>query len=228
MNGKISPSIMCADFRSLESQIRALESLGIEYLHFDVMDGHFVPNFTMGPDILNTIRKLTKIPLDIHLMVEKPEDYINLFKPCREDIVTVHQECTYHLQRVVQSIKQTGAKAGVALNPSTTLSTIQYVLEDIDVVLIMTVNPGFAGQKLVPATLNKIKEMNDIIIKYQLPIEIEVDGNVSFENAVKMRTRGADIFVGGTSSVFNRNMGIEAAVARLREAINLDKTQLKL
>lgn len=226
MKGKISPSIMCADFGNLERDIRVMEKLGVEYLHMDIMDGHFVPNFTMGPDMLNAIRRLTDIPLDIHLMIEKPENYIDIFKPRPGDIVCVHQESTVHLQRVLSKIRDTGAKTGVAVNPATPLVMIKHVLSDVDMVLIMTVNPGYAGQKLVPATLEKIKELNDLRIKHNLPIEIEVDGNVSFENARLMRLAGADIFVAGTSSMFDRNMGMEAAGERLREAISTSVSQI--
>lgn len=220
MKAKISPSIMCANFKSLEKDIKLLENIGVDYLHLDIMDGHFVPNFTMGPEILKAIREITDIPFDIHLMVEKPENYIDIFELRPKDIVCIHQESTIHLQRVLQKIREKGAKPGVAVNPSTPLIMIKHVLCDVDVVLVMTVNPGFAGQKLVPATLGKIEEMNELRREHSMPIEIEVDGNVSFENAVKMRKAGADIFVTGMSSYFNKEIGLEAAAERFSHLVN--------
>jgi ribulose-phosphate 3-epimerase len=220
MKAKISPSLMCIDFKHMEREIRLLEKVGVDYMHMDIMDGHFVPNFTMGPDILKAVREMTDIPIDIHLMIEKPENYIDIFDPQPKDIVCVHQESTVHLQRVLQRIRDMGARPGVAINPATPLCMISHVLRDVEMVLIMTVNPGYAGQKLVPATLDKIREMREIIDTHHLNIEIEVDGNVSFENARKMRQAGADIFVAGSSSLFNRQLGIEAAGIKLKEAIS--------
>jgi ribulose-phosphate 3-epimerase len=222
MQVKISPSIMCANFKNLEKDIRTLEKLGVDYLHLDIMDGHFVPNFTMGPDMLKAIREMTDIPFDIHLMVEKPENYLSLFSLRENDIVSVHAESTYHLQRVLQSIKDKGARPAVALNPATPLENIKYVLDLVEVVLIMTVNPGFAGQKLVTAALDKVRVMDELRRKLNLDIEIEVDGNVSFENAPKMRAAGADIFVTGTSSFFNKELGIEEAASRFRSLVYND------
>lgn len=219
MKKKLSPSIMCANFGNLERDIRLLEKVGAEYLHFDIMDGHFVPNFTMGPDLMASVREMTDIPFDIHLMIERPEDYIHIFDPRPGDLVCVHQEATVHLQRALQRIKDTGAKAAVAINPATPICMIKHVLPDVEMVLIMTVNPGYAGQKLVPATLEKITELRELIREKGLSIEIEVDGNVSFENAAKMSQAGADIFVAGSSSIFDRKLGIEEAAVRLREAI---------
>lgn len=216
---KLSPSIMCVDYTHFVEEIKMLEKVGADYIHFDVMDGHFVPNFTLGPDLMKSIRKVTTLPMDIHLMVEKPENYIDLFEPHEGDLVCVHQESTVHLQRVIKQIKDTGAKAGVAINPATPLAMIEQVLCDVDVVLIMTVNPGYAGQKLVPSTLDKIKELKAIILENNYDIEIEVDGNVSFENAIKMKANGADIFVAGTSSIFNKELGMEEAARRFNEII---------
>ena len=217
---KISPSIMCVDYKKFTEEIRILEEIGVDYIHFDVMDGHFVPNFTLGPDMMKAIRSVTDIPIDLHLMVEKPENYIDLFKPQNGDIVCVHQESTVHLQKVLNSIKDTGAKAGVAINPATPILMIKHVLCYVDIVCIMTVNPGFAGQKLVPETLEKIKDLKEIIIEKGLNTEIEVDGNVSFENAKKMKVMGADIFVAGTSSIFNKEIGMKEAGKRLKTIIN--------
>jgi ribulose-phosphate 3-epimerase len=219
MEVKISPSIMCANFKNLEKDIKTLEKLNVDYLHLDIMDGHFVPNFTMGLDMLKSIREMTDIPFDIHFMVEKPENYLDVFNSKSNDIVSVHVESTYHLQRVLQKIKDMGARPAVALNPATSLESIKYVLDIVEVVLIMTVNPGFAGQKLVAATLDKIREMNELRRTLNLDIEIEVDGNVSFENAPKMRAAGADIFVTGTSSFFNKDLGIEEAAKKFRKLV---------
>lgn len=220
MQGKISPSIMCTDFRHLEENIKILEKAGVEYLHFDIMDGSFVPNFTLGPDLMKSVREITDIPFDIHLMVQHPENHIALFGLKPGDLVSVHQESTVHLQRTLQKIKDYGAKAAVALNPATPIYSIEDVLDDIDVVLIMTVNPGFAGQKLVPATLRKISHMKKYLAENGYEhIEIEVDGNVSCENARKMREAGADIFVAGTSSLFIKGMDILDSAVKLRKCI---------
>lgn len=220
MPGKISPSIMCADFRHLEENIKILEKAGVEYLHFDIMDGSFVPNFTLGPDLMKSVREITTIPFDIHLMVQHPENHLHLFDIRPGDLVSVHQESTIHLQRTLQKIKNYGAKAAAALNPATPIYSVEDVLDDIDVVLIMTVNPGFAGQKLVPATLKKIANMKKYLEENGYgQIEIEVDGNVSYENAKKMREVGADIFVAGTSSLFVKGKDILDSVIELRKCI---------
>jgi len=220
MSGKISPSIMCADFRHLEDDIRILEQVGVEYLHFDIMDGSFVPNFTLGPDLMKSIREITSIPFDIHLMIQHPENHITLFDIRPGDLVSVHQESTVHLQRVLQKIKDMGGKAAVALNPATPIYNAEEVLDDIAAVLIMTVNPGFAGQKLVPAALKKIAHMKRYLHEYGYDhIEIEVDGNVSYENAIKMREAGADIFVAGTSSLFIKGKDILESALQLRNCI---------
>jgi len=220
MGGKISPSIMCANFRNLEEDIRQLEKAGVEYLHFDIMDGSFVPNFTLGPDLMKAVREITRIPFDIHLMVQRPENHVALFDIRPGDLVSVHQEATVHLQRTLQKIKDAGGKAAAALNPATPIYSIEDVLEDLDAVLIMTVNPGFAGQKLVPATLDKITRMKRFLEeKGYGGVEIEVDGNVSYENAVKMRKAGADIFVAGTSSLFRKGVDIAASAEELRRCI---------
>jgi len=220
MSGKISPSIMCADLRHLEDNIKVLEKAGVEYLHFDIMDGNFVPNFTLGPDLMNAVREITSIPFDIHLMVQHPENHLLLFDVKPGDIVTVHQESTIHLQRTLQKIKDRGANPGVALNPATPIYSIEHVLDDIGIVLIMTVNPGFAGQKLVPATIKKIAGLKKYLMDNGYDtIEIEVDGNVSYENAKRMREAGADIFVAGTSSIFIKDADILQSASQLRKYI---------
>lgn len=220
MPGKISPSIMCADFRNLESTIKKLEAAKVEYLHFDIMDGNFVPNFTLGPSILKCIREITNIPFDLHLMIKNPENHLNLFEVRLEDIVSVHVESTIHLQKLLQKIRQLGAKVAVALNPSTPICMIEDILGDIDIVLVMTVNPGFAGQKLIPSSLEKIARLRRYIFEKGYPnIEIEVDGNVSYKNAKKMRAAGADIFVGGTSSIFIKGKNIVENINKLRVCV---------
>lgn len=220
MNGKIAPSIMCADFRHLEENIKLLEQAGVEYLHFDIMDGSFVPNFTLGPDLMKAVREITNIPFDIHLMVKHPENHIALFDVRPGDIVSVHQESTIHMQRTLQKIKDYGAKAAIALNPATPIYSIEDVLDDIEVVLVMTVNPGFAGQKIVPATIRKIANLKNYLIEKGYDnIEIEVDGNISYENARKTREVGADIFVAGTSSLFIKGINILSSAEELRKCI---------
>ncbi|MGE5558443.1 MAG: ribulose-phosphate 3-epimerase [Bacillota bacterium] len=220
MPGRISPSIMCANLKRLEDDIRMLEKIGAEYLHFDIMDGSFVPNFTLGPDLVRAVREVTDIPMDLHLMVYNPENHLGLFEIKPGDIVSVHQEATIHLQRMLQRIKDLGARPAVALNPATSIHNIEDVMEDAEVIVVMTVNPGFAGQKLVPATLRKIANLKKYLAvnKYGR-VEIEVDGNVSYENAVKMRRAGADIFVAGTSSLFIKGKDFETSARQLRDCI---------
>lgn len=215
----VSPSMMCADALNLGADAVQLDHAGVQYFHYDIMDGDFVPNFMLGPDVIKAVRKVSGVPADIHLMVNHPERHLHLLDLRAGDIVAVHQESTIHLQRTLAAIKATGAKAAVALNPATPLCTLEDVLDDIDMVVIMTVNPGFAGQKLVPATLPKITRLRRMLDEKGLShVRIEVDGNVSFENAVKMRAAGADLFVAGTSAVF-REGGIEQNMQKLLECI---------
>ncbi len=218
MAGKIAASLMCVDFSDIRGSVKELEEANIEYLHIDIMDGQFVPNFTLGPDFVRNVRRMSDIPCDIHLMVCEPERHIGIFAPREGDIISVHAEATNHLQRTLQYIKDTGATAAVALNPATPIDALRYVLDDIGAVLVMTVNPGYAGQKLVPATLDKITEVRRMLDGRD--VLIEVDGNVSYENARKMRAAGADIFVAGTSSLFIEGRDISECAAELREAIS--------
>ena len=220
MNGKIAPSMMCADIGKLRETLELFERTGIEYLHIDVMDGVFVKNFTLGTDYCKNLRKMTKIPLDIHLMITEPEWKIAWFDPQPGDYVSVHAESTNHLQRALAAVKACGAKAMAALNPATPLNVLDYVLDDIDGVLLMTVNPGFAGQKLVPQTLKKITDCRNYLNERGYShVEIEVDGNVSFENAKKMCEAGADIYICGTSSVFCKDASIEENIKIMRACI---------
>ena len=217
---KISPSVMCVDFFKLEEAVRAFEENGIEYIHVDIMDGRFVPNYTLGTDFVKKLKERTKIPLDIHLMIEEPESKLDWFEFGEGDYVSVHYESTRHLHKAVSAIKARGAKAMVAINPATPVSALECVLGEIDGVLIMTVNPGFAGQKLVRSTLPKITQLREQLDSLgYTDVEIEVDGNVSFENAKLMTEAGADIFVAGTSSVFKKEFSLSEGIARLREVI---------
>jgi ribulose-phosphate 3-epimerase len=200
---KIAPSMMCADVFHLAEIIRTFEDNRIPYLHIDVMDGSFVPNLMMGTEIIRQIRDATPIPLDIHLMIEEPGEKLEWFNPQPGEFISVHAETTRHLQRVLGKIHSLGAKAMAAINPATPLSMIEEALPDVEAVLVMTVNPGYAGQKLVPQTLEKIKRLRTMLDDRGFDqVEIEVDGNVNLENALKMRTAGANIFVAGTSFLF--------------------------
>jgi ribulose-phosphate 3-epimerase len=220
MKKQISPSMMCVDFMNVAGDLATMEKNGIEYLHIDIMDGEFVNNYTLGTDFCKVMKKNSSIPLDIHLMIEKPENKLSWFEFGEGDYVSVHYESTKHIQRALQQIKQRGAKPMIALNPATPLEVLEWVLPDIDAVLLMTVNPGFAGQKLVPQTLEKITACRKFLDERGYShVEIEVDGNVSFENARKMSDAGADIFVAGSSSMFAKDITLDEGIEKLREAI---------
>ena len=201
MKKKIAPSILSADFSRLGEEIKAVEAAGADYIHVDVMDGHFVPNITIGSPVVNAIRKVTKLPLDVHLMISEPDRYIADFAKAGSDIITVHAEACIHLHRTIGYIKELGIRAGVSLNPSTPLSVIEQILEDVDMVLLMTVNPGFGGQKFIKTMLPKIAEMRRIINDRGLKVELEVDGGVTLDNIYDISRAGADSFVAG-SAVF--------------------------
>lgn len=209
---KIAPSLLSADFANLKEEIRSIEKGGADYLHLDVMDGMYVPNITFGAPVIKKLRKITKLPFDVHLMIEKPERFIEDFVLAGSDIITVHQEATTHLHRTIQEIKSFGIKAGVSLNPATSLSTLEYVLDDLDLVLIMTVNPGFGGQSFIPAMIDKIKALRKIIDERGLDIILEVDGGIKLSNAVEIYNYGADLLVSG-SDIF----GAENVEERTRE-----------
>ena len=206
---------MCADFFALENDIREMERLGIEYLHLDIMDGNFVPNYTLGTDIGKLLKNKTSIPLDTHLMVTEPERKLSYFHFGEGDIVSFHVEATNHVQRTISFIRDLGAIPMPALNPATPLCMLDYVIDEIDAVLLMTVNPGYAGQALIPATLEKISELR----RMSPELVIEVDGNVNLVNAKRMREAGADIFVAGSSGMFIKNKTLAETVPVLREAI---------
>lgn len=212
--------MMCAGICDIRGTLEAFEKYGVDYLHIDIMDGHFVPNFTLGTDYCRELKKLTSIPLDIHLMTEEPEKLLDWFPISGGDIVSVHAESTCHLQKVLAAVREKGARAFAALNPSTPLCTLECVLDDIDGVTVMAVNPGFAGQKMVPSALEKISRLRKYLDESGHPeAEIEVDGNVSFENAALMKKAGANIFVAGTSSVFSKNMTLGEGTEKLRAVI---------
>lgn len=195
---KIAPSILSADFSRLGEEIRRVEDAGADWIHIDVMDGAFVPNITVGPFILEAVRRVTALPLDVHLMIERPEQYISEFADAGADIITVHFEACTHLHRTIQAIKEKGKKAGVSVNPATPLVSIKYVLGDIDLLLIMSVNPGFGGQRFIPSALEKIKKARQMVDKIGADVSIEVDGGVKLENIGEAVSAGADIFVSGS------------------------------
>lgn len=220
MNKKISPSVMCVDFFKLDTYIEEFEKNNIDLIHIDIMDGSFVPNFTLGTDFVKAIKSKTNIPVDIHLMIENPESKLDWFDFGENDYVAIHYEATKHLHKAVSAIKSRGAKAMVAFNPATPLCVLDSILDDIDAVLIMTVNPGFAGQKLIVPTLKKIKNLREYLDKEGYEnIEIEVDGNVSFENAKLMNDAGANIFVAGTSSIFSKEAALNENIDKLKKIL---------
>lgn len=214
---RIAPSILSADFMRLGDEIRAAEEAGAELVHVDVMDGHFVPNITIGPMFVEGIRKITKLPIDVHLMISDPDKYAHDFASAGSDYITVHAEATMHLHRSVQYIKEEGVKAGVSLNPATPLCSLDYILSDIELVLIMSVNPGFGGQKFIPSALDKIRKLKDTITERNLSVLIEVDGGVKIENAAKITRAGADILVMG--SAFFGSGDYSAFIKKLREEL---------
>ncbi|MDA3903454.1 MAG: ribulose-phosphate 3-epimerase [Desulfuromusa sp.] len=198
---KIAPSILSADFSRLGEEIKAIDHAGADYVHVDVMDGHFVPNITIGPLVVDAIRPVTKLPLDVHLMIENPDQYIPGFAEAGADIIVVHAEAVRHLHRTIQLIKSLGKKAGVSLNPATSLSSLDIILPDLDLVLLMTVNPGFGGQSFIESSLPKIADLRRRINVLGLPIELEVDGGVKVDIIEQIAAAGADVFVAG-SAVF--------------------------
>ena len=212
---KLAPSILSADFARLLEDVKKVEKAGCEYLHIDVMDGHFVPNLTLGPGIVKSLRKDVNMVFDAHLMIENPDNYIKEFADAGCDIIVVHQEACTHLHRTIQNINSHGIKAGVALNPATPIETIKYVLQDVDMVLLMSVNPGFGGQSYIPVVTEKIKELKALIDEMNLDIDIEVDGGVKPSNIAEVVNAGANVIVAG-SAIFNAG-DIDEAVKSLRE-----------
>jgi ribulose-phosphate 3-epimerase len=195
---KIAPSLLAANFLRLEEEIKNIQEAGADILHLDIMDGHFVPNITFGPDLVRAIRKITQLPMEAHLMITNPDDYLEPFYEAGVDIITVHPEVTFHLNRTIQRIKSLGAKAGVALNPATPLNVLEYVLHELDLVLIMTVDPGFGGQAFLKAMLPKIKRLKEIVNSRGFELDIAVDGGIDLTTVPLVSLAGANFFVSGT------------------------------
>ena len=214
---KLSASILSSDFGRLAEQVREAEQAGVDWIHVDVMDGHFVPNITIGPDVTRAVRQVTDLPLDVHLMISNPERYVEDFVAAGADWLGIHVEATVHLERLIQQIKEAGAKATVTLNPATPLNTLEYVLKEVDMVLLMTVNPGFSGQEFIPGVLPKIRRLRQMIDEQELATLIQVDGGVHLDTVGELVTAGADVLVSG-SGLFNQRP-IAENVRRLRERI---------
>ena len=203
---QISPSILSADFSQLGDEIKRLEEGGADLIHVDVMDGHFVPNLTIGPPVIKNLRKYTKLPFDVHLMISPVHEYIEKYADAGADIITIHPEATKNLKESINLIKKFGKKVGVSLNPKTEIKTLIDEIENIDLVLVMSVNPGFGGQKFMPEVLNKIKKLKKIKDKSQYHFDIEVDGGINFSNSKRILDAGANILVSGTT-IFKENDG---------------------
>jgi len=215
--GKIAPSILSADFTRLGEEIKAVEKAGADYIHIDVMDGHFVPNITVGPMIVKAARRASGLPLDVHLMIENPELYIDDFVKAGSDLITVHAETVTHLHRLLGVIREAGVKVGAALNPATPLSSIEYVLEHVDMVVLMTVNPGFGGQSFIPEVLPKITELKKMIVQRGMKLDIEVDGGINVKNIAQVAQAGANVFVAGNAIFGSRDY--TETISMMRENI---------
>ena len=207
---ELSPSLLSADFTNLKSDIEILDKIGVKYLHLDVMDGMFVPNISFGPMIIKQLRPLTNMVFDVHLMIEDPDRYVQSFKDAGADILTVHYEACKHLHRTISYIKSLGMKAGVSLNPATNIDVLDYVLEDLDLVLVMSVNPGFGGQSFIPSALDKIKNLKEKIKERNLNVIVEVDGGVKTTNVKDVVEAGADLIVSGSDVFADKENRIKA------------------
>jgi ribulose-phosphate 3-epimerase len=214
---RIAPSILSADFSRLGDEIRSVEAAGADWIHVDVMDGHFVPNITMGPLVVEAIRRVTQLPIDVHLMIENPDPYISDFIEAGASYVSVHLETCMHLNRTVRLIRDAGAMAGVVLNPSTPVSACRWVLEYVDLVLIMSVNPGFGGQSFIPSSIERIRRIRQIIAELDLPILVQVDGGVNDDTIADIAQAGADVFVAG-SAIFGKT-DYAAVISRFRKIV---------
>lgn len=213
---KIAPSILTADFFKLGDEIKSIENAGADLIHIDVMDGHFVPNITIGSLVVKAIKPNTNLPLDVHLMIENPDNYIESFAKNGADIISVHVEATDHLHRTIQLIKSYGVKAAVAINPATPLCELEYIIGDIDMVLLMSVNPGFGGQKFIPNVLPKIRQVREMIERKGLTIDIEVDGGVNEQTVKEVIEAGANVLVAGSYVFGNDNR--ELAISKLKNS----------
>ena len=203
--GKIAPSILSADFTRLGEEIKAVEKAGADYIHIDVMDGHFVPNITIGPMIVRAIRRITELPLDVHLMILQPDMFIDEFAEAGANIISVHAETLIHLHRTIQYIRDKGVRPAVSLNPATPLDILEYILEDLDMVLLMTVNPGFENQEFIPEVIPKVKQLREMVEKAGLDIDIEVDGGISPETIGRVASAGANVFVAGSAVFYTKD-----------------------
>ena len=213
----IAPSILSADFTNLGQEVKAVETAGADWIHADVMDGHFVPNITFGPLVVEAVRSVTSLPIDVHLMIENPDDYIPAFAKAGAEWISVQIEASVHLNRSIQLIRECGAKPGVVLNPSTPIQTLEWIIEDVDYVLIMSVNPGFGGQAFIKNSLDKIKALRQMIQSKNLNTPIQVDGGVNEKTIADIAAAGADIFVAG-SAIFGSNDYLET-INRFRQKI---------
>ena len=203
---KISPSILSCNFSKLGEEIESLEKAGADLIHIDVMDGHFVPNITIGPEVIKKIRPLTKVPFDVHLMISPVDNFIEDFANAGSDIITIHPEATKNLKKTIELIKKFDKKVGISLNPNSEISLVEPYLNNIDLILVMSVNPGFAGQKFKPEVLKKLEKIKKIIVSKNLKIDLEIDGGISFQNSIDAKNAGANILVSG-STIFNENNG---------------------
>ena len=222
MEKKLAPSILSSDFRRLGEEVAAVTDAGADYLHVDVMDGHFVPNITIGPLVVEAARRSTHLPLDVHLMISEADRYLEDFVRAGANLISVHVEVLPHLHRTLQRIRELGVKASATLNPSTPLVTIEHVLEQLDMVLLMTVNPGFGGQEFIPAMIPKIRDLRRMIDERGLTVDVEVDGGINAETIGAVARAGADVFVAGSAVFHTSNYGetLRLFRARIAEALN--------
>jgi ribulose-phosphate 3-epimerase len=216
--GKIAPSILSADFTRLGEEIKDVEKAGADYIHIDVMDGHFVPNITIGPMIVKAARRVTALPLDVHLMISEPDQFIEDFAEAGASIITVHAEAVNHLHRTIHLIRDKGVRPGVALNPATPLGVVEYVLDQLDMVVLMTVNPGFEAQKFIPEVIPKIRSLRKMVNDLNLSLEIEVDGGIDPENIGRVSSAGADVFVAGSAIYYSKDY--KETISLMRERMS--------
>ena len=214
--GKIAPSILSADFTRLGEELKDVEQAGADYIHIDVMDGHFVPNITIGPMIVKAVRQLTELPLDVHLMISNPDFFVDDFVKAGADMITIHAEAVNHLHRSIQNIRDAGARPAVSLNPASPLQMIEYVMDDVGMVLLMTVNPGFGGQSFIPGVIPKIESLRQIIDKRGLDMELEVDGGIGPQTIGSVSSAGANVFVAGSAIFHSDNYGDTIRLMRER------------